>query len=254
MNRYKCEKKIFFCEKNFSGGGRLTLSKKNFSGLRPEKFFFGYTWIHLDTPGNCQVLLDTPERPEKCPRVWFWGSGRDINISPINQNSSLRFLPEAKSFPRIFQFTFKGTVYFLHKFIFSFQRVILKQSLNQKIQIPFFFTKQCKQLGRILGNFSTKPSFLTIREDLVKVSFWIFIDKRRIWRKSIPRSSIFDNQRKFWEYIFWNFYNEGRIWDIFLILLFTIENPSLNPPFFKIVPPGIWEKKEKYLPLKSTAK
>ena len=75
MNRYKCEKKIFFCEKNFSGGGRLTLSKKNFSGLRPEKFFFGYTWIHLDTPGNCQVLPDTPERPEKCPRVWFLGPG-----------------------------------------------------------------------------------------------------------------------------------------------------------------------------------
>ena len=76
MNRYKCEKKIFFCEKNFSGGGgRLTLSKKNFSGLRPEKFFLGYTWIHLDTPGNCQVLPDTPERPEKCPRVWFLGTG-----------------------------------------------------------------------------------------------------------------------------------------------------------------------------------
>ena len=69
------KKKIFFCEKNFSGGGRLTLSKKNFSGLRPEKFFFGYTWIHLDTPGNCQVLPDTPERPEKCPRVWFLGPG-----------------------------------------------------------------------------------------------------------------------------------------------------------------------------------
>ena len=69
------EKKIFFCEKNFSGGGRLTLSKKNFSGLWPEKFFLGYTWIHLDTPGNCQVLPDTPERPEKCPRVWFLGTG-----------------------------------------------------------------------------------------------------------------------------------------------------------------------------------
>ena len=38
------------------------------------------------------------------------------------------------------------------------------------------------------------------------------------------------------------------------MLLFTIENPSLNPPFFKIVPPGIWEKKEKYLPLEKTPK
>ena len=69
------KKKFFFAKKIFQGGGRLTLSKKNFSGLRPEKFFFGYTWIHLDTPGNCQVLPDTPERPEKCPRVWFLGPG-----------------------------------------------------------------------------------------------------------------------------------------------------------------------------------
>ena len=56
-------KKIFFCEKNFSGGGPAHPVKK---------IFF---WIHLDTPGNCQVLPDTPERPEKCPRVWFLGPG-----------------------------------------------------------------------------------------------------------------------------------------------------------------------------------
>ena len=53
-------------------GGLVNPVKKKFSGLRPENFFLGYTWIHLDTPGNCQVLPDTPERPEKWPRVWFW--------------------------------------------------------------------------------------------------------------------------------------------------------------------------------------
>ena len=48
--------------------------KKNFPAFG-WKIFLGYTWIHLDTPGNCQVLPDTPERPEKCPRVWFLGPG-----------------------------------------------------------------------------------------------------------------------------------------------------------------------------------
>ena len=62
------KKKIFFCEKNFSGGGRLTLSKKIFLAFGRKNFF-------LDTPGNYQVLPDTPERPEKCPRVWFLGPG-----------------------------------------------------------------------------------------------------------------------------------------------------------------------------------
>ena len=32
-------------------------------------------------------------------------------------------------------------------------------------------------------------------------------------------------------------------------LLCNTKNPSPNPLFFKILPPGIWEKKEKYFPL-----
>ena len=41
---------------------------------------------------------------------------------------------------------------------------------------------------------------------------------------------------------------QGRIRGKYILV---IKNPSPNPPFFKIVPPGIWEKKEKYLPLES---
>ena len=75
MNRYKCEKKNFFLRKKFFRGGPAHPVKKKFFRPSAGKIFFGYTWIHLDTPGNCQVLPDTPERPEKCPRVWFLGPG-----------------------------------------------------------------------------------------------------------------------------------------------------------------------------------
>ena len=69
MNRYKCEKKNFFLRKKFFRGGPAHPVKKNFSGLRPEKFFFGYTWIHLAIARCCRIHL---KGLKSVPGYGFW--------------------------------------------------------------------------------------------------------------------------------------------------------------------------------------
>ena len=38
----------------------------------------------MDTPSNCQVLVDTPEKPEKCPRHVFSGPGVSRKSSDVS--------------------------------------------------------------------------------------------------------------------------------------------------------------------------